>query len=63
MILMTNDPTNAHLEKKIEILEQELDELQTKIERLLKIEGACKELAQKIANERGDPLADWWWPV
>jgi len=36
VILMTNDPTNAHLEKKIEILEQELDELQTKIERLLR---------------------------
>lgn len=54
-------PTNAHLLRKIEILEQELDELQNKLNRVLEIESACEQLAQKIAAERGDALANWWW--
>ncbi len=55
-------PTNEELLRKIEILEQELDEMSGKLDRLQKLEKACYDMAQKIAKERGEPLADWWWP-
>ena len=55
--------TNEELLKKIEILEGELDEMAGKVERALKIEKACYDLAQKLATERGEALSDWWWVV
>lgn len=55
------NPTIESLQTKIEILEQELDSLESKLARVLKIESACEHLAQKIATERGEPLANWWW--
>jgi TolA-binding protein len=59
---MTDEtPTNEELLTKIEILEQELDEMAGKVERLNKLEKACYDLAQKLAKERGEALADWWW--
>ena len=63
MIQMTNEtePTNEELLRKIEILEQELDEMAGKVERLSKLEKACYDLAQKIATERKEPLSNWWW--
>ena len=57
------DPTNADLEKRIDTLETELDEMQSKLNRLLEIEEACRNMAQKLADKNGDALADWWWPV
>ncbi len=63
MIHMSDDPTNDELSKKIEILEQELDELQSKLNEVLNIKQACKDMAQKLATERGEALADWWWVV
>ena len=63
MIHMADDnPTNEELQKRIDTLEQELDDLQATLNRVLKIENACKNMAQKLATERGDALADWWWP-
>ena len=60
---MTDEtPTIESLQKKVEILEQELDELSGKMERLQKLEKACYDLAYKIAKEKGEPLAEWWWP-
>ena len=55
-------PTNEELLKKIEILEQELDEMSGQLDRLQKLEKACYDLAYKISKEKGEPLADWWWP-
>lgn len=52
--------TNEELLKKIEILEGELDEMQSQIERALKIEKACYDLAQKLAKIHNEPLIDWW---
>ena len=57
------DPTIEDLQKQIETLEADFDELQTLVRRLLGIEKACAELAQKLATERGEALADWWCPV
>lgn len=54
------DPTTADLLKKIEVLEGEMDELQALVERALKIEKACYDLAQKLATKHGDALIDWW---
>ena len=55
------DPTNEELLKKIEVLEGEVDELQGKIDRLLKIEKACYSLAERLAEKHGESLSDWWW--
>ncbi len=64
MIYMADeDPTNEELQKRIEILEAELDEIQGKLEQVLKIEKACYDMGQKLADKFKDPLADWWWPV
>lgn len=55
------NPTIESLQTKIEMLEQELDSLESKLARVLKIENACEHLAQKIATERSEPLSEWWW--
>ena len=54
-------PTNADLQRRIETLEQELDEMQSKLDKVLKLENACKDMGQKLANIHGNALADWWW--
>ena len=62
MILMADEtPTNEELLKKIEILEQELDDMQSKLDKVLQMENACKDMGQKLANIHGNALADWWW--
>lgn len=64
MIHMADEtPTNQDLLKKIEILEGELDEIQGKLDRLMKIEKGCHDMAQKLADKYKDSLSDWWWPV
>lgn len=64
MIHMTDEtPTNEDLQTRIEILEGELDEMQGKLDRLLKIEKACHDMAQKLADKHKNSLSDWWWPV
>lgn len=61
MIHMADEnPTIEDLLKKIEVLEGEMDELQGLVQRLLKIEKACYDMAQKLANKHGDALIDWW---
>ena len=40
-------PTNEELLKKIEILEQELDDMQSKLDKVLQMENACKDMGQK----------------
>lgn len=57
------DPTNADLQKRIDTLETELDEMQSKLDRLLGLESACRNMAQKLADKNKNALADWWWPV
>lgn len=57
------DPTIEDLQKQIETLEADVDELQALVKRLLGIEKACAELAQKLAAERGEALVNWWCPV
>ena len=64
MIHMTDeDPTIEDLQNRIDILEGELDEMQGKIDRLTKIEKACHDMAQKLADKFETSLSDWWWPV
>jgi len=64
VILMTDEtPTIEDLQKTIEILEQELDEMAGKVDRLEKVEKACQDMAQKLADKFKDSLSDWWWPV
>lgn len=64
MILMADeDPTIEELQTKIEILEGELDEMSGKVDRLEKVEKACQDMAQKLADKFKDSLSDWWWPV
>ena len=64
MILMADeDPTIEELQTKIEILEGELDEIAGKVDRLEKVEKACQDMAQKLADKFKDSLSDWWWPV
>jgi len=61
---MTDEtPTIEDLQKTIEILEQELDEMAGKVDRLEKVEKACQDMAQKLADKFKDSLSDWWWPV
>ena len=64
MSTMTDEsPTIEDLQNRIDILEGELDEMQGKLERLLKIEQACHDMAQKLADKYKNSLSDWWWPV
>ena len=56
-------PTIEDLQKTIEILEGEIDEMQGKIDRLIKLEQACHDMGQKLADKFKTPLSDWWWPV
>jgi|14BtaG_2_1085337.scaffolds.fasta_scaffold01405_12 predicted nuclease with TOPRIM domain len=57
------DPTIEDLQKQIETLEADVDELRERLRRIEGIEKACYDLAQKLAKERGEPLIDWWCPV
>ena len=48
VILMADEtPTNEELLKKIEILEQELDDMQSKLDKVLQMENAFKDMGQK----------------
>jgi len=61
---MTDDnPTIEELQVKIQVLEGELDEMAANLNKLLNIETACRDMAQKLATIHKQPLADWWWPV
>lgn len=61
---MTDEgPTVEDLQKQIETLEADVDELRERLRRMEGIEKSCYDLAQKLAKERGEALIDWWCPV
>ena len=62
MVIHMSDetPTNEELLTKIEVLEAELDEMQTKVDKATRIEKACREMAQKLARIHNEPLVEWW---
>lgn len=64
MIHMADDnPTIEDLQKQIDRLESELDEAMAVVNEINMIKRACRHMGQKLADENGDALADWWWLV
>ena len=56
---MSDDPTNAELLKKIEILEESLDEMQENLIRFSKWRMLAEEMAQKSTFTVMHLLIEW----
>ena len=56
-----DDPTIEKLQRQLDELNAELDEIVKASNDILAISKACEHMAQKLATKFNDPLADWWW--
>jgi prefoldin subunit 5 len=54
-------PTLEDLQKQIDQLESEIQELMGEFSKVLGISRAVEHIAQRLADQNGDALADWWW--
>tara|TARA_R110000823_G_scaffold282677_1_gene400881 strand:- start:1908 stop:2066 length:159 start_codon:yes stop_codon:yes gene_type:complete len=49
------------MEKRMDILEAEMDEIESTVQNMKKIIAAIEELRQVIADERGVSMASLFW--
>tara|TARA_R100000541_G_scaffold1884_1_gene6886 strand:+ start:937 stop:1122 length:186 start_codon:yes stop_codon:yes gene_type:complete len=54
-------PTVEDLQKQIDQLESEVQELMGEVAKALSMKRAVEHIAQRLATFHNEPLADWWW--
>jgi prefoldin subunit 5 len=59
---MTDEtPTIEDLQRQIDQLESEMQELMEEVSKVLNMGKAVEHIAQRLATSHKEPLADWWW--
>ena len=56
-----DDPTIEDLQKQIDMLNTDLDEMMKATREALSLAKACEHMASKLAEKFDESLADWWW--